>query len=171
MKKAIVIFLMLASLIQISQAQLGTPLSFNITSEKTNLQHYSIINGEKIVIPYISSSSSPQNFGYVYDKDSIVQSLLAQGKLFDNKIYYGLETDKDYNINKANPYVLERPLAETKLIKNQLNSLEERQVKRFIDFSPIFSKENNLYDIQTKEVNQNICTQTYPFNNDYLFEL
>jgi len=166
MKKMIILFLMLASLIHLSQAQLGAPLSFNITGEKTNLQHYSIINGEKIVIPYISSSSSPQNFGYVYDKDSIVQSLLAQGKLFDNKIYYELETDKDYNVNKANPYVLERPLAETQLIKNQLNSLEERQVKRFIDFSQIFSKENNLYDIQTKEVNQSICTQTDSFDTE-----
>ena len=136
------------------KAQTGSPnvlnkAPYNIGDENMNLTAYALINGEKIYIPYSTAVIDSNSFGYVFDEKTINENLPAVGKQFDNKIYWEIEGLEDYDLS-SNPYALERYLPQPKNILGV-------NTKRILDFSEIFSKEHNLYDISLREVNVTIC--------------
>ena len=134
-------------------------LEYNFSDgENTVISYYIDAEGEKVKVNFNDYVHEPNKFGYVFNADDIEQELKGKGKSFDKKIYFEIDSSKDYELSSVYPYTLERNLtSQFRNATNQIGQIESRQLKRFIDFSDIFSKESNLYDIQVAEGNITLC--------------
>lgn len=164
MKKWIPILLMVMAMISVQPAEAlcFNPLKlfcifdspdqeevrFIIDDEDIGISFYAEIDGDKYEVPHLEKKTDISGWGYVVDEKEVDDGLTDLGKTWDNKLYYLIESNSTNNYvrNPNNPYVLERDLGFTRFVSNQIGILEERPVKRIIDFSQIFKKESNLYD-------------------------
>lgn len=156
------------TMISIAQAQLKqppnpklitTPYEVNLKglASDINLTYYTLDGkGNRITVPFDVSYENPDKFGFVFTKTTIENELKNGNEIFDNKIYYDIQSDETY-IQSANPFMLERPLGYQKEVTNQLGQKEQREVNRYIDFSQIMKKENNLYEEVTTDELVSVC--------------
>jgi len=119
----------------------------NFTDEETNLTFGVKEVSGKVVNVEPNKIIVGDNFGVVYNKSDV------QGKI----PFYEILSNKIYAKTQNNPYQLERPLGTFRTVKNQIGLDEVREVKRFIDFSGIFNKEENLFNITVKERTVIVC--------------
>ncbi|MBU0958580.1 MAG: hypothetical protein KKB31_01415, partial [Nanoarchaeota archaeon] len=125
--------------------------------ENTNIIYYLKDKDTKIVIPYESFLNEPNKFGFIFNETNINSEFAMTSYTFDKKIYYEIQSDKDYS--QYSKYILSRDLGTTKLVQNEIGQWEERPLKRFIDFSEIFKKFHNLYFYNKTEENVTICLE------------
>lgn len=123
--------------------------------ETTNISSYIKDGTTPIIVSYESFLNESNKFGFVFNESNINSELALTPYSFDKKIYYEIQSDKDYS--QYSKYILSRDLGTTQLVKNEIGQLESKTVKRFIDFSEIFTKPNNLYFYNTTEENVTVC--------------
>jgi len=130
-------------------------------NESTKINYYlkDLRTNDTIPISYESFLNEENKFGFVFDETNINSEFASDISLkdysFDKRIYYEVESDKNYIQHSKN--MLSRELGKTKTIINEIGQTEHRPLKRFIDFSEIFTKFHNLYWYNTTERNVTIC--------------
>ena len=149
---------MMSSISQSESVSIATSkIKLNVSDELIDIDSYALIDGVKINIPFKSKYENPDKWGYVFNETEVEDELRRTGRTFDKKLYYEITSKEDY-FKSTNNYMLERNLTgQTKNITSQIGKREEMQLKRFIDFSSIFGKENNLFNYTVTEKNVTVC--------------
>ena len=137
-------------------------LVFNFNDgEEINISYYAEVDGEKLKVKYKDYVKDNRKFGFVFDESEVenevkekknAKRLLGAQSIgnitgisaAEKRIFYEIESSAEYGTSNFNQYMLERNLTgQFKKVRNQIGQLEDRQLKRFIDFSDIFSKNAN----------------------------
>ena len=119
-------------------------IDFNITTEKVNVESYVNWSGSpKYKLPS-KVTHSIKGFGFVYNQSQINSSYYVPISNWNKTIYMYLNLS-GYRQNGSS-CMIERGLGYTINLTNQMGQKEEKQVKRFLDFCSIFTKEINLYN-------------------------
>ncbi|MEK6984194.1 MAG: hypothetical protein AABX33_06490 [Nanoarchaeota archaeon] len=159
-KIAVIALLIISLLATIVTSQKYKPdkLTFNFKDENTSISFYAELDGQIIPVPYEQFFNEFNKFGFKTNENLITRNLTAQGKTFNNKLYYKIDSSEEYLSNPLNPFMLERNLTgQTKQIKNEIGQTETRQLKRILDFSDIFGKDINLFVTSIQEINESFC--------------
>ena len=145
--------------------------------ETTNFTFYAKNGDTKITVPHSKVQEDIDSFGFAIDEDNVRTTLALASVDWDKKLYYSIESDKEYFLSENNPYVLERVLTiqDTTdkdsfpcsfndqllcaFIENDIGIPIEKQVKRFLSFEEIPKKEQNRFNTTVKEINRTICSK------------
>ena len=110
--------------------------TLNVSGELLDINYYASTDREKMNVTPIECFTEPDKWGCMFNETEVDNIIRESGRKFDKKIYYEITSSKNYERSFI-PYMLERNLAgQFKNITNQIGQREERQLKRFIDFSP-----------------------------------
>ncbi|MEK6984155.1 MAG: LamG-like jellyroll fold domain-containing protein, partial [Nanoarchaeota archaeon] len=147
-----------------AETELNNSLEYHFDDgEKTNISYYAEFDGEKLTMAYKDIAKDTRKFGFVFNEKDVENELKAKrpeksGKTFDKKIFFAINSSSEYKKRESNPFMLERNLTgQTKQIKNEIGQIQDKQLKRFLDFSDIFGKDVNLFDTTIQEVNESFC--------------